>query len=92
MAYEDMGDQQLKNIDRPVKAYRLVSDADSSGNGGEVPEGVRRVSRFSRITGPETDEEVADLVAFLECLTDPASVDMSHLVPERVPSGLLVED
>jgi cytochrome c peroxidase len=39
-----------------------------------------------------TDEEIADLVAFLECLTDPRSLDMSDLVPASVPSGLAVED
>lgn len=38
-----------------------------------------------------TDAEVADLVAFLESLTDPASRDLAHLVPDRVPSGLEVE-
>lgn len=39
-----------------------------------------------------TDEEVDQLVAFLEALTDPAAVDMRHLIPATVPSGLPVED
>jgi cytochrome c peroxidase len=39
-----------------------------------------------------TDDEVADLLAFLECLTDPASRDLSALVPATVPSGLSVAD
>ena len=38
------------------------------------------------------DEQIADLVAFLESLTDPRSRDLSNLVPTRVPSGLPVED
>ncbi len=37
------------------------------------------------------DGEVADLVAFLGSLTDPASRDLDHLIPERVPSGLPVD-
>ena len=37
-----------------------------------------------------TDGEVADLVAFLKSLTDPAARDLSALVPARVPSGLPV--
>jgi cytochrome c peroxidase len=37
-----------------------------------------------------TDDELADLVAFLESLTDPAARDLGRLVPERVPSGLPV--
>ena len=38
-----------------------------------------------------TDEEVDDLVAFLEALTDPAAVNRMDLVPESVPSGLPVD-
>lgn len=40
------------------------------------------------ISLPETD--VADLVAFLRSLTDPAAADLGHLVPAEVPSGLPV--
>jgi cytochrome c peroxidase len=39
-----------------------------------------------------SDTEVAELVAFLSSLTDPAARDLSHLVPARVPSGLPVGD
>ncbi len=39
-----------------------------------------------------SDGEVADLIAFLESLTDPTARDLSSLVPEYVPSGLGVED
>ena len=35
---------------------------------------------------------VSSIVRFLKTLTDDASRDMSHLVPESVPSGLPVED
>jgi cytochrome c peroxidase len=38
-----------------------------------------------------SDDEIADLVAFLESLTDPAARDLAALVPESVPSGLLVD-
>ena len=37
------------------------------------------------------DEEVAEVIAFLEALTDPASeLDLS-MVPDRVPSGLSID-
>jgi len=39
-----------------------------------------------------TDQEKADLVAFLKALTDPAARDLSALVPAAVPSGLPVQD
>ncbi len=39
-----------------------------------------------------SDQEVAELVAFLHALTDPASLDLRSTVPMRVPSGLPVAD
>jgi cytochrome c peroxidase len=39
-----------------------------------------------------TEDEVADIVAFVGALTDPAVFDLRRLVPARVPSGLPVYD
>ncbi|MEM7177201.1 MAG: cytochrome c peroxidase [Pseudomonadota bacterium] len=39
-----------------------------------------------------TDREIADLVAFLATLTDPASRDMDGIEPDAVPSGLPLAD
>ena len=39
-----------------------------------------------------SDAQVADIVAFLESLTDPAAGDLSRDVPAEVPSGLPVAD
>ncbi|MDC3958871.1 cytochrome-c peroxidase [Polyangium jinanense] len=41
---------------------------------------------------PLTDAEVADLMAFLSALTDPASLNQLYLIPDSVPSGLPVDD
>jgi cytochrome c peroxidase len=41
---------------------------------------------------PLTDKDVADLMAFLSSLTDPASLNLLHLIPDSVPSGLPVYD
>jgi cytochrome c peroxidase len=38
-----------------------------------------------------SDAEVADLMAFLDALTDPAARNLAHLVPDTVPSGLPVD-
>ena len=38
-----------------------------------------------------SDAEFAALMAFLGALTDPAARDLSHLIPDSVPSGLPVE-
>ena len=37
---------------------------------------------------PVSEGDVADLVAFLRSLTDPAARDLSHITPTAVPSGL----
>jgi cytochrome c peroxidase len=39
-----------------------------------------------------SDEEFRQLMAFVEALTSPSAVDLSHLVPGSVPSGLPVYD
>ncbi len=38
------------------------------------------------------DDEIAQIVEFLKSLTDPAARDLSHLVPESVPSGLPLDE
>ena len=37
-------------------------------------------------------EQVNQILAFLHAQTSPSAVDLSHLVPESVPSGLPVWD
>ena len=37
---------------------------------------------------PLEEDDVADLVVFLQSLTDPAARDLSHITPSAVPSGL----
>ncbi len=53
--FDDIGEQKLKNIERSVRTYRISPGSDSS------PEKVLRISGFSRITGPETKDDVADI-------------------------------
>lgn len=38
------------------------------------------------------ENRIPAVVAFLESLTDPESLDLDHTIPEEVPSGLPVED
>jgi len=57
------------------------------------PELRRRIAAANELeTIDLSDAEVGDLLAFLRSLTDPAARDLAHLVPERVPSGLPVEN
>ena len=45
-----------------------------------------------RAPWPATDDQVADILAFLQALTDPAALDPDRHVPDAVPSGLPVAD
>ncbi len=38
------------------------------------------------------NKEIDDLLAFLGALTDKSALNLDHLVPEEVPSGLPVGD
>lgn len=40
---------------------------------------------------PLSEQDVSDLVAFLQSLTDPAAEDLSEFIPETVPSGLALD-
>ena len=39
-----------------------------------------------------SDNQVHDLIAFLGALTDPSSANLKHEIPDRVPSGLAIDD
>lgn len=41
---------------------------------------------------PLTEDEISDLMAFISALTDPSSLNLLHLVPDSVASGLPVDD
>ncbi len=59
--FDDIGEQKLPNIERPVQAYRVVSRPDVSNRGDDSSDGLLRISRFSRIAGPDTKEAIADV-------------------------------
>ena len=73
------------DADQLPESMRLVYDA---------PERIATVVDYldARLTPIElNDAEVADLIAFLEALTDPRVDEIASTVPDRVPSGLPVD-
>ncbi len=62
-----------------------------------ISEGVNRamldrLDPLLQVPADLTDEEISDLLAFLDALTDPAARDLTKTIPDRVPSGLPVSD
>lgn len=57
------------------------------------PANVAAIARACEIVKIKlTSQEVADLIAFLHALTDPASLDLRGTVPPSLPSGLPLAD
>lgn len=46
---------------------------------------------FLNVPGNLSPQQVNDIVAFLDALTDPAAVNRMNEVPDTVPSGLTVD-
>ena len=67
LTYQDMGEQHVKNIDEPVRAYRVVMSSDSSNTVTREERSTPSRSRpsvavlpFSAIGGGQETEEFAD--------------------------------
>ena len=59
--FHDVGKHKLKNIERPVQAYRIITTSKSSNNSDESSTKVLRIIQSSNITGPQTKAELADV-------------------------------
>ena len=77
----------------PLSEERLVGFLMQDGWVQSQPELVARIAAANELEPVSlTAAEMADLLAFLESLTDPSAREMASLVPIRVPSRLPVED
>ena len=58
-----------------------------------TPELRERIAQANELAPVSlSDAQVDGIIAFLKSLTDPGSLELSHKVPERVPSGLPITD
>lgn len=55
--FEDMGNQTLKNIERPVQAYRVVTSSGAADAGNTSSDAMVRLSAFRKLVAPATQEE-----------------------------------
>jgi class 3 adenylate cyclase/TolB-like protein len=55
--FEDLGDQVLKNIDRPVQAYRVVMRPRNESASDPTSNVMTQLSAFSNLVAPATKEE-----------------------------------
>ncbi|MEM7225694.1 MAG: cytochrome c peroxidase [Pseudomonadota bacterium] len=80
-------------IHRPVNPARLIDYLRRDTWVQQSPKLRGAIAAANELEPrPLTDRQVADIVAFLKALTDPASRDAGHLIPASVPSGLPVQD
>lgn len=98
-AYTDLRDAVRHHLN-PAGSLRIYDAASLPARFRETvrpePELAEDILRSldPRLATPPvlTDEQLADLMAFLGALTSPSAVDLSGLVPDSVPSGLPVGD
>ena len=75
-------DQQLRGV------FRETYHGDAATNVAVLATLDSRVQSARELS----DAEMMQLMAFLQALTSPSAVDLSHLIPDSVPSGLPVRD
>lgn len=71
-----------------IPSLRSTHDTDTTRNQARANELAGQLSPPPRFNNDDID----DLLAFMDALTDPSTVDQSALVPASVPSGLPVAD
>lgn len=72
--FEDLGNQTLKNINRPIRAYRVILNPGSADGEQPSSNNLARISAFSDITAPATNEEEEEQ----------AAIRISYLAPPSI--------
>jgi len=89
-------DDVIDHYDRPDRAlrdYRVTAHVDDASLHGTVLDNVDAVlGRLSNDLENGPVRERDEIVRFLQSMTDPDALDLRHLVPASVPSGLPVAD
>ena len=75
----------LATLEDVLRFYDEGRSRNANVSAGRRANGAARLDRDFRRVADMTDEEMRDIIAFLEALTDS---DFDRSVPERVPSGL----
>lgn len=79
-------------IFRPINPRKLAGYIQRDGWVMASAEQRRAIAAANELEPIElSDQQLEELVAFLQALTDPRSRDQSDLIPARVPSGLPVD-
>jgi len=80
----------LRNYD----VTQLAPDMQSTFQGGADTLAAILANLDPLVTTPQrlSDDEVNDILTFLEALTDPEAAALGRDVPDSVPSGLPVRD
>lgn len=77
----------------PIEPARLDAYLERDGWVQRAPLLRQAIGGANELASQQlTDAEIANLTAFLKSLTDPRSRDLTDLIPDRVPSGLPIDD
>jgi len=71
----------------------IVTTVDTYLKGNEMRDRIlKKLDPGLKNIAQMNNKEIDDLLAFLGALTDKSALNLDHLVPEEVPSGLPVGD
>ncbi len=87
--YNDVA-TSLRTYDPAVQLLQAAARTTHHGDAATVDQVLETLDFRLRAPLGLAEAEIADLVAFLEALTDPAARDLTALRPAAVPSGLPV--
>jgi class 3 adenylate cyclase len=88
MVFEDLGEQLVKNIAHPIRAFRLRIDSDPPGEEASSPDEINERSDLAptTITELSADTEAALELAFWESVKDGTAAELESYL-ERYPEG-----
>lgn len=95
--YDDLGEfirhyidpeQSLLDFDAVAEGVPVELAATEQANKDAILRHLSPVLEGTKLK----EDRIEAVVAFLESLTDPSSLDLDHTIPEAVPSGLPVDD
>jgi adenylate cyclase len=87
MAFDDLGEQLVKNIPHPIRAFRLRIGEDTSEQAVATPaEAAEPPDEAAAIPEPSADSEVALELAYWNSVKDGSPTELATYL-ERYPDG-----
>ena len=82
--FDDLGEQQVKNIARPVRAFRVIADAAAGAPPSEPPPDPAAVAAAMELASWEAASRNDDVVSYLDFLEQYPDGEMAAMARNRI--------